>query len=106
VRRVLLTAAAVTLAAVLLAALASSGWPDGLSRVAEDLGFAGRERTLHPGSPLAGYQARFLPWPWAGAALSGLVGAALVYGFGVLLGRTARRRQQDQGPAGSLRSGP
>lgn len=58
----------------------AAGWiastaPDGLERVAESLGFAGRSKAV------------------ATAAPSGLVGVALLFGFGVLFGRTLKRKK-------------
>lgn len=72
----------VGIAALLLACVA--GWvastaPDGLQRVAESLGFASR------GTTAASYQTRLVP--------AGLVGVVLLYGFGVLFGRTLKRKK-------------
>ena len=68
----------VGIAALVLACVA--GWvastaPDGLERVAESLGFASR----------AANQTRWVP--------AGLVGVLLLYGFGVLFGRTLKRKK-------------
>ncbi len=78
----------VGVAALLLACVA--GWvastaPDGLERVAESLGFASRGRAVAPSSPFADYQTRWVP--------AGLVGVVLLYGFGVLFGRTLKRKK-------------
>lgn len=70
------------------AALAGiAGWiastaPDGLERVAETLGFASRGTAPAARSPFADYPAG-----------TGLVGVALLYGFGVLFGRTLKRKK-------------
>ena len=83
-------------AAVLLACL--GGWiastaPDGLERVAQSLGFATRSTPVVTGSPLADYEARFVHERRAAQAAAGLVGVALLYGFGVLFGRALRRKR-------------
>jgi hypothetical protein len=72
---------------VITAVLAgAAGWiasssPDGLEHVAEKLGFASRGTAVVSGSPLAGYPVG-----------SGLVGVALLFGFGVLFARLLKRR--------------
>ena len=73
--------------ALLLGCIA--GWvastaPDGLERVAESLGFASRGKAVGS-SPFADYQTRWVP--------AGLVGVVLLYGFGVLFGRTLKRKK-------------
>jgi hypothetical protein len=84
---------AAALAVVLLGVLVASAFPDGLERVAADLGFASREGAVLEGSPFAGYETRFFPSGWAAQASAGLAGMAILYGFGVLLGRTLKRKK-------------
>ena len=87
----IIAAAAVGL--VLAAVLLASAFPDGLERAARDLGFAGRESHLLNGAPLAGYRARFFQSPWAAQASAGVAGIVILYGFGVLFGRTLKRKK-------------
>jgi hypothetical protein len=66
---------------------AGAGWvassaPDGLERVADELGFAVRNAASIVASPFADYPVG-----------SGLVGVALLYGFGVLFGRMLRGKR-------------
>lgn len=82
------TALVLGIAALLLSCVA--GWvastaPDGLERVAESLGFAARGKAVMASSPFADYQTRLVP--------AGLVGVVLLYGFGVLFGRTLKRKK-------------
>jgi hypothetical protein len=63
-----------------------AGWiasssPDGLEHVAEKLGFASRGTAVASGAPLADYPVG-----------SGLVGVALLFGFGALFGRLLKRK--------------
>jgi len=74
--------------AVLLACAAgwiASSHPDGLESVAEHLGFASRGTAVLAGSPFADYQTRLVP--------AGLVGVALMFGFGFLFSRTLKRKK-------------
>ncbi len=83
---------AATLALVLLGILVASASPDGLERVAQSLGFASRASTAAT-SPFADYQTRFFRSPWVAQASAGLLGVVLLYAFGVLFGRTLKRRK-------------
>lgn len=94
-RRIALATAIVTLLLVGVGVLVSSAYPDGLERVAASLGFASRTASLSHRSPLANYQSPFFHSRWAAQASAGLLGAVLLYGFGVLFGRTLKRRKQD-----------
>lgn len=80
------------LVVALLGVLASS-LPDGLGRVAESLGFASRESAVVSGSPFAGYATRYFGAGWLAQASAGLLGVVLIYGFGVLFGRTLKRKK-------------
>lgn len=87
--------AGVGLTAVLLAAvgvLFASTHPDGLERLLERVGIAGRARTLIA-APLTDYEARFFGSPWMQKAAAGLVGLALIYGACLLLGRYIARQR-------------
>ena len=92
-KRVVWMAAIVTLLLVALGVLVSSSFPDGLERVAVKLGFASKGSTVGIQSPLANYETRYFRSRWAAQASAGLVGVALLYGFGVLLGKSVRRRK-------------
>ena len=83
------------LAAVLLAALGilfASAHPDGLEKLAENLGLASRARTLFS-TPLTDYRLPFLESSWVSKASAGLVGLALIYGVCLLVGRLLSRRR-------------
>lgn len=77
-RRVLgvLGAAAVVLGSA--GALLASSLPDGLEKLAENLGIAGRVRSL-TASPLAEYQWNTVSSPALGRVLAGLTGLVIVY---------------------------
>ncbi len=79
----------IALAVVLLSPLASTD-PDGLNRVAEDLGFM---NVAHASSgPLAGYTIPFLASVPASKILAGVIGALVVLGLVVVLGQSLRKR--------------
>ncbi len=80
-----------TLALVLLGVLLASSAPDGLESVAEWLGFAERAEEGEAWSPFAGYEFRLIGSLWPARVTAGLAGVALLYGFGMLLGRFVRR---------------
>jgi cobalt/nickel transport system permease protein len=85
---------ALALAAVLLSAvgvLFAAAAPDGLEHLAQQIGIAGRARTLLA-SPLADYQVAFLPGGWMRKVAAGLAGLALIYAACLGVGRLARRR--------------
>jgi len=60
----------------LAASTLASGSPDGLERVAADLGFSSREVLIYH-APAPGYALTALPGRWSGAA-AGLIGALVV----------------------------
>jgi hypothetical protein len=82
---------ALTLVLVLFGVLIASSLPDGLEHVAESLGFADRAGD-GAWSPFADYETRFFGSEWWAQASAGLLGVAIMYGFGLLLGRFVRRR--------------
>ncbi len=92
-RRAVWAIAIVTLVLVTVGVLVSSAWPDGLERVAASLGFASRGTVVAPVSPFANYEARFFHSRWAAQVSAGLLGVALLYAFGMLFGRSLRRRK-------------
>jgi cobalt/nickel transport system permease protein len=87
--------AALALATVLLAAsgiLFANADPDGLERLAENLGIASRARVLLS-TPLAGYETRFLSNSWLGKAAAGAAGLALAYVTVLMAGRIQSKRK-------------
>jgi cobalt/nickel transport system permease protein len=85
----------VALAAVLLAALGillACGYPDGLAKLAQDLGIETRARSLFS-TPLADYSFRQLGSSWFSRAAAGLVGLGLIYVLCLLAGRWISRRR-------------
>lgn len=82
-------AAAVFLAGV--GALFASSLPDGLEKLAERTGIAGRARNLLQ-TPLSDYELHFLGPQWLGKVLAGLLGLLAVYGVCLLIARWAGKR--------------
>ena len=82
----------VALVVVLLSPLASAN-PDGLNRVAMDLGFIHSAQT--GGGPFAGYSIPLLASSPLARILAGALGVAVVLGVGLLTGRSLRRRHAD-----------
>jgi len=85
-----LGAAAVLLAVV--GVLFASAHPDGLRRLAEQAGIAGRAQSL-VSSPLADYEAGFLASPWLRKAAAGMAGIGLIYLACLGVGRVMGRRR-------------
>ena len=87
--------AAVALAALLLATGGvwfASAEPDGLERLADDLGIASRAKSLLA-APLADYNARLFSSGWSNEAAAGVLGLVLIFGAGLLFSRAAARRK-------------
>lgn len=82
----------ITLAAVLISPLAS-GSPDGLERVAENLGFLGSGLDA-PYQILPDYTIPFFGETALSTILAGVVGAAVLMGLLILLGRNLRKRSE------------
>jgi len=80
---------------VVAAALFASGDPDGLERVAEDLGFAG-EGEGSPFSLIAAYVFPGLDGPMA-SIVAGIIGVAVVFGLLWLIGNVLVRRRSREG---------
>jgi len=101
-RRWWLVALLIAAAVVVAAALFASADPDGLERVAEDLGFAGAEQgaafEIIPGYEIPGLS------PGTGRILAGLAGIAIVLGVVLIGGRllARRRRHAERGEASQL----
>ena len=91
--------AVAVLAVVVLAPLASSA-PDGLEKVAQALGFAGKaaEKTV-VATPLAGYAVPGVRSPAAATALAGAFGTLVMFGFSLILGRLLARKAAGGGRA-------
>jgi cobalt/nickel transport system permease protein len=75
---------------VIVFAPLASGDPDGLNRVAQNLGFMDREQPA-PYEILPGYEVPFLTGN-ASTVVAGLVGVLVVFGLVALLGRLLARR--------------
>ena len=84
----------ITLAAVLISPLASSN-PDGLERVAENLGFLGIGQDASY-QILPDYTIPFLGETALSTILAGVVGAAILMGLLILVGRNLRRQSKVQ----------
>lgn len=95
---------AIALGAVLLASLGvliASASPDGLEKLAERAGFAGRAKAL-VATPLADYS---LPWAggeWAGKAAAGIAGVVIVFLLCVTAARILRARQSKTASGGGV----
>lgn len=86
---------AIVAVAVLLAGAGvfiASAQPDGLERLALNIGLDSQAKALFP-APLSDYDARFLASPWLRKATAGMVGLALIYAAAALFGRMAARRR-------------
>jgi cobalt/nickel transport system permease protein len=84
----------ITLAAVLISPLASSN-PDGLERVAENLGFLGIGQDASY-QILPDYTIPFLGETALSTIMAGVVGAAILMGLLILVGRNLQRRPKVQ----------
>jgi hypothetical protein len=84
--------AILTAGLVLLGVFVASSHPDGLERVAENLGFAGHAASGASWSPLAGYEAKFVKGSWLAQVTAGVLGVGLMWGFGSLLGRALKKK--------------
>ena len=70
----------------------SSSLPDGLERVAHDLGFvANSEQSVLLGSPLSGYHFPGIKNEVAGGVLAGILGTLLMFGIGCCLALLLRK---------------
>lgn len=72
--------AVLTLAAAGLLSPWASGHPDGLERVAGDLGFIGRETSVRSLAPMPDYEVGGIPREAVRVGLAGLIGAVVMAG--------------------------
>jgi cobalt/nickel transport system permease protein len=89
---------ALGLAAVVLVVggvLIASAHPDGLERLAQNIGIAGHAQAMIQ-TPFADYELKFWESPWIQKASAGLVGLLLIYGACLLLGRFLRGRSAER----------
>ncbi|MEQ7127921.1 PDGLE domain-containing protein [Actinopolymorpha sp. B11F2] len=78
----------------------ASGSPDGLNRVAEDLGFGDRARdSATAGSPLADYGVRGVDHPVLSGGIAGVAGVLVVLALGSGLAYAVRRRTRTPQPS-------
>jgi len=83
------------LLALLLAGVASyyaASAPDGLTRVAQDQGFAATERQGNHATPLAGYRTQGVDHDRLSGGLAGVAGCVIVLALAGGLARVLRRR--------------
>ena len=78
----------VAIGVALFVAPFACSWPDGLERVAADLGFEHKAQPPALLIPAAGYQAPGVRWAVGATALAGAAGAIVVFGLAVLLARS------------------
>lgn len=84
---------AVALAIALLLSPFASSWPDGLERVAKDLGFIEKgEGTEMLKAPLPDYKIQGLDNEGFSTALSGTIGTLAMFGIGLGVARLLRRK--------------
>ncbi|MDI3280700.1 MAG: PDGLE domain-containing protein [Bacillota bacterium] len=88
--------AAIALALAALVSPFASPWPDGLERVAEQLGFLHRGEVRLFSAPLADYLIPGLAQEALGTALAGLVGTLLALALGWGLGRALKARSRTE----------
>jgi cobalt/nickel transport system permease protein len=87
--------AALALAAIALAVvgvLFASAYPDGLEKLAENIGIAEQAENLIE-TPLADYEASFVSGEWARKAFAGLAGLILIFVACAAFGRLIARRR-------------
>ena len=71
--------------------LVASAHPDGIGKLAENLGIASRATSLVQ-TPIAGYELKFWQSPWLQKASAGLLGLLLISSVCLMLGRILRSR--------------
>ncbi len=84
--------AAVAVFLAVVGVLFASRAPDGLAKLAENLGISSRARALI-NAPFADYQTAVFQSSWLRKASAGLAGLVLIYGVCVLFGRLVSRRR-------------
>jgi cobalt/nickel transport protein len=103
-RAVLLTGLVVALVVAGVVSFYASASPDGLNRVAGDLGFAPAEQASG-GGPLAGYEVAGISDPRLSGGLAGVLGCLMVLGISSLLLRLRRRSPDAVGVPSHHREG-
>ncbi len=97
-RRLLLVGFAVSLVVAGVLSFYASASPDGLNRVAGDLGFAAAAQASDAGGgPLAGYAVAGIDSRWSGG-LAGVLGCAVVLGLSTVLFRVRRSGEPEPVP--------
>jgi hypothetical protein len=87
-RKTIILTAGIAIAIIILAAVFASSCPDGLEFVAEKLGFLSKvaEKPTVV-SPLSDYSIPLIKSPFWSTAFAGVVGAAIVAGLALLIGK-------------------
>jgi cobalt/nickel transport protein len=92
-RRETFLALGIALAIALFLSPFASSWPDGLERVAKDLGFIEKgEGTEMLKAPLPDYKIQGLDNEGFSTALSGTIGTLAMFGIGLGVARLLRRK--------------
>ncbi len=103
-RRLLLLGLAVSLVVAGMVSFYASASPDGLNRVAGDLGFASAEQaSVAGGGPFADYAVAGIDARWSGG-LAGVLGCLVVLGLSTVLFRVRPSGEPEPVPA-RIRSG-
>jgi len=84
--------AVAALALVSIGVLFASSAPDGLEKLAEEIGIGEQAKALLD-TPLADYEVAAIEASWPSQAIAGLVGLALTIGICLLLARALARRR-------------
>jgi cobalt/nickel transport system permease protein len=72
--------------------LVASTHPDGLEKLAGNIGIASRAK-VSLAAPLADYEASLFNSPWLRKATAGLTGLGLIFGACLVFGRYAARKR-------------
>jgi cobalt/nickel transport system permease protein len=80
-------------------------WPDGLEKVAAQLGFEHRAATPLLHSPLAEYRLPGIGSPMAATALAGVIGTVIAFGLAWVLARLLAPKMEGEAPAEPWDSG-
>ncbi len=98
-RRVVLWGVVLALAVAVFLSPWASSWPDGLERVAENLGFIKKAEqsgvTQWEGAPLPDYKFPGIQNKGWATALTGLLGTLVMVGLGWGIARLLRRKRTD-----------
>lgn len=98
-RRLLVAGLLVALVVAGVVSFYASGSPDGLNRVAGDLGFASAEQASSTGDgPLAGYAVSGIDHARLSSGLAGVLGCLVVLGLSTLLFRVRRSTEPEPVP--------